>query len=675
METSTEVIFKVDTGQAVKSISDLKTNIQLLNKQLNATTDEEAQAAGAMHKLDIGTEAYQQTLKQLEVNQAALRNAMNGTSAKMDDIVRAAKGQGKTYNALVKQMRELKQEIRNIDVATEEGKEAYKDKAKAINAINDTLKDLDAQMGNYQRNVGNYQSAWDVFGDTLKDMPPFMDKVKRGGENIHKSFGLLATNPVMGTLTLLLPLLFKIAGAIKEDEQVTESFKNVLKAMQPLFDALKAVLEKVAGIVAKVVDWFAKLIVQSKDTFKNIIAGAVGVGNVILQYILGPIRTTIEAFKGLGNIVKDVFTGEFKKVKEDATAAFNGIAEAMKKSFSFKENYNKGKTVAEEFLAGIGSGKKKAEGTGKAIGEELGLGVIEGFETALEGDPLAEFDKMMETAAKDRKALFTQQSKDMEEYAKDRLAWNALLFDDEAERAANAYEIQREANERRLELLRQYQADAEEIMDWDGAAAAEQERIDLELEMERNAYEEKKRLQDLEVENTKKAQQNRISIMQATAGAISSLLGTVADAYEEEAEGNEDAAKKVKALRITAGIIDTISGALTAYTQAMQLGPIAGPIVGAIQAAAVTAAGIAQIAKIKSTKVGSGSDTSSSASVPASIAPPATSVDLPEVRNVTTASEEDRLDRMASSQKVYILNSDLEANEEYHAAQVAEATF
>ena len=61
--------------------------------------------------------------------------------------------------------------------------------------------------------------------------------------------------------------------------------------------------------------------------------------------------------------------------------------------------------------------------------------------------------------------------------------------------------------------------------------------------------------------------------------------------------------------------------------------------------------------------------------MPASIAPPATSVDLPEVRNVTTASEEDRLDRMASSQKVYILNSDLEANEEYHAAQVAEATF
>ena len=163
--------------------------------------------------------------------------------------------------------------------------------------------------------------------------------------------------------------------------------------------------------------------------------------------------------------------------------------------------------------------------------------------------------------------------------------------------------------------------------------------------------------------------------MQGAMGALSKILGSVADAVEGEAEGNEKAAKRIKGLRISAAIIDTISGALAAYTSAQSLGVPMGPIMGAINAAAVTAAGIAEIAKIKSTKVGSG-DSGSGASVSlASMAAPAVAVNLPEVRNVTTATEEDRYERMAASNKVYILNSDLEANDEYHKVQIAEATF
>ena len=676
MENEVVEILRVDTGQAVKSVGDLRENIRLLNKQLNGYDEVVDGAVKHTDGLTIGTEEYNKAIKDLNENQQALRNAMNGTTASMDDVLKAAKGIGTTYNSLVAQMKSMKQEIRTVDVSTEEGAQRFKDLAAQINGVNDQLKAMDADMGNYQRNVGNYTSVWDGFGKVVQQMPPFMNNVKQAGENLHKSFGLLATNPVMGTLTLLLPLVFKLGQALKEDEKVTGSFNAVLKALEPVMDVMRAVFDKVAEAVASVVEWFAKLIESSRDTFRNIIAGAVGVGNVILQYLLGPIKITIEAFKGLGQIIKDVFTGNFKDVKATATAAFDGIKEAFNNSFSFAENYQKGRDVANAFLDGIGSSKKKAQGTGAALAKD----VADGFDVSKylkdDLDAFEDYDKYLDRSAKERKALFNQQKADVDDLAKTQLAWNALLEDDEATRAANAYEIQRAANERRLELLRQYQQDAEDLQDWDGAAEAYKAQLDLEVQMEQDAYAEKKRLEDLEVANTKKAQASRVAIFTAAAGAISSLLGTVADAYEEEAEGSEEAAKKVKALRITAGIIDTISGALMAYTQAMQLGPIAGPIVGAIQAAAVTAAGIAQIAKIKSTKVGSGDSAGSGATVPqASVPAPATSVDLPEVRNVTTASEEDRLDRMASSNRVYILNSDLEANEDYHRTQVAEATF
>lgn len=76
------------------------------------------------------------------------------------------------------------------------------------------------------------------------------------------------------------------------------------------------------------------------------------------------------------------------------------------------------------------------------------------------------------------------------------------------------------------------------------------------------------------------------------------------------AEGNEakQTALKKKAfednknLQIAQATIQMIQGAVSAFTNAMQLGPIAGPIVGGVLAAATIAMGIANIKKIKATK-------------------------------------------------------------------------
>jgi hypothetical protein len=45
------------------------------------------------------------------------------------------------------------------------------------------------------------------------------------------------------------------------------------------------------------------------------------------------------------------------------------------------------------------------------------------------------------------------------------------------------------------------------------------------------------------------------------------------------------------------------------------------------------------------------------------------------VRSVTSASEEDRLNQMASDQRVYILASDIEASQNQIRTQVQESSF
>lgn len=163
-----------------------------------------------------------------------------------------------------------------------------------------------------------------------------------------------------------------------------------------------------------------------------------------------------------------------------------------------------------------------------------------------------------------------------------------------------------------------------------------------------------------------------LSTMTSAAGAVSGILGSIADMYESNTDMTEAEARKAKNLRIAGATIDMLQGAVTAYSSAQQLGPIAGPIIGALNAAAVVAAGLANINKIKAQQV---SKTSSASATPAVVNAPSVTPEVNQVRTITGASEEDRLNQMASDQRVYILSSDLEADREATRVRVAETTF
>lgn len=192
------------------------------------------------------------------------------------------------------------------------------------------------------------------------------------------------------------------------------------------------------------------------------------------------------------------------------------------------------------------------------------------------------------------------------------------------------------------------------------------------------------RLRELQAEKAysdaqKKLVQGRISVFQTYAGAISGLLGGIADIYEADTQNNKRSAEKAKNIKVSMGIIDTISGAIGAYMSAVDpKSGIPAPynvILGGIQAAAVTATGLANVAKIKATPISDSSSGSGSASapvVPAAVEAPTATPQVQNVRTLTGVQEEERLNE---PQRVYILSSDLEADRNARQAQVAETTF
>lgn len=170
----------------------------------------------------------------------------------------------------------------------------------------------------------------------------------------------------------------------------------------------------------------------------------------------------------------------------------------------------------------------------------------------------------------------------------------------------------------------------------------------------------------------------RLNVGYAYADAISSLLANLADIYEEDSENNEKAVQQVKNLRIASAIIDTVSGAVAAYMNGVKTIPIpswAGITLGAIQAASVLAAGYAQVAKIRNTQVSRSSSSSSSVSEAPTAAPPAVPQTVQQTALVQAAYNTRQLNQRTADQRVYILQSDLEASGRQVQVRESESTF
>lgn len=133
-------------------------------------------------------------------------------------------------------------------------------------------------------------------------------------------------------------------------------------------------------------------------------------------------------------------------------------------------------------------------------------------------------------------------------------------------------------------------------------------------------------------------------------------------------KAQQDVNEKNKKWQAGIAMVDGISGSIKAFTGAMSLGPIAGPIVGSIQAAAILASTVASIKKIYAQKVSdSGSGGSINSTGAGSILAP-----LNYTTNVTTDSQETKINE---PMKVYVTEYDIKKTSSKVNVTDKESTF
>ena len=252
-------VLRVDTGEAVKNVSDLRKNIKALKEGF-------VDAEGVMHKgindLEIGTKEYQDTLEELKINQNALKDAMHATTASMEDLTNAATGTSGSYNSLVHRMAAMKEELRNIDASTEEGQKQFDELASRIRAVNERLKEMDAAQGNHQRDVGNYEKALNKLSDRFKVVAGGASGIVNPIANVTKGLKVMSATPVIGILGLLANLLQKVTGNLNTSEKSTDRMTKAMGVFGGVTETITKILQTLGNGVAWVTEKMANLYVS-----------------------------------------------------------------------------------------------------------------------------------------------------------------------------------------------------------------------------------------------------------------------------------------------------------------------------------------------------------------------------------------------------------------------------
>lgn len=625
------IILKVGTEDAVKSVNDLKENIKLLKTSLG--------------DLEIGTQEYQNTLDELKVNQNALKDAIYATSTSMDDVAKAATGASESYNSLVHRMAALKEEWRATN------SEARRNElGEQIAKVNQRLKDMDASVGNFQRNVGNYSSALAGLRDGFVATAGGASSVINPVRNVTLGLKALSATPVISILGLLANILSKVISNLESSESNTNRLKVALAPLTAGANLVTKAFQFLGEKLADVAEWTTKvlqkfgLLNKESEIHKKIAEDEIALVERRREVEMANADAQLEIAKLRAQAAeKDKYTAsERLKFIEEAAQKEREIADRN------IELARKEYEVLQE--------KSKLSQNSKEDNDALASAYV-----TLQNAETAYFNKTRELNAQRVEALNAIKA---EADALDKLNNKKL-------EAVKINGILKEADKETSDLKKELAADQKSfIAEMDAEWDALQAEITADIE-------EEDRLNREKIEEDKERQEAKVASMYAVADATSSILSSIADMYEADEENAKKNAKKIKALRIVSATIDMLNGAIGAFTQASStLPPPFGQIIGAANAAAVITMGTMNIAKIKNANYDSNGGGTTSASLPsASVSAPSVVTQMSSTRTITSASEEDRLNRMASSQKVYILQSDIEASSNQSKVQVAESSF
>lgn len=374
-----KILFQIEingSDVALKNATDLRAAISNIEKQLKQTADDAA---------------YERLEKQSLELKAALQDVNKENQRFIKDLQASKTGEG-SYVRLSNQLNELRRQFRDLSKAEREGAVGQQ-LLKDIQLLDKELKDIDASLGQFQRNVGNYpkeiKAVFDSVTGSIKGVLPGFEGLGGSLQGLVTGFqnvGQSAT--AMGNALNRSFILFQIATVIIEATKAVQAFvKETREARQEVlqsgeaFESLDTATAKLQATAETFGKEFSETLTNAKDISRalgisieestDILQKALLAGKEVNDEFVESLKDGTIAVADL-RIESNEFTRtqqEQLKVQEELFAAQNELTTSVDAlGIGYGGLADQVQTFVIKALAGL------VDGIGKAQSALLGLG-------------------------------------------------------------------------------------------------------------------------------------------------------------------------------------------------------------------------------------------------------------------------------------------------------------
>lgn len=270
---------------------------------------------GNMNDLDITTVEYREVSEEVAQLENIKRNAIRGVTAAVEG----------SYNAYSKELSILQKHRKTLN----ENSDEYKEMTKRVAELQEHLKQMDADVGVYSRNVGNYSSAFDGLQGSVNGVVAKLPALKGGVSGFVES------------MNESLPRLIESVQQYKAMAEEAGEAANVMGALTKSLLSWNMVVSVAVTVIAvfgdKIVEWVKRMsnaastmAIQRKaieEFNKAIEEQGLGIGDEIVK-----LKELQDAWNSLGNDLdaKRKHIVDNKEVFDELGIAVKSVADAEK---------------------------------------------------------------------------------------------------------------------------------------------------------------------------------------------------------------------------------------------------------------------------------------------------------------------------------------------------------
>jgi hypothetical protein len=274
----------------------------------------------------ISQQGYTKASADLLKKSTELKVANNQLLFTIKAQIKEGQAANTSFNQQAQRLGQLRTAYRSLSEEERNSIEVGQKLLKNIKALDKQVKENDASIGNFQRNVGNYNGG---IKDAIKNTGLFDSVLNKVAEaqGVYAA-AQQATTVAVGKSTGALKL-FKIALISTGLGAIVVALGSVVAALASSEEGtnkINKVLKALGVVVGNLVDVFAGFGDTIIEAFTNPKKALEDFGKNIKKFISDEIDIVLEGIGFIGSAIAKVFKGDFEGAAEDAKSAFQKIA-------------------------------------------------------------------------------------------------------------------------------------------------------------------------------------------------------------------------------------------------------------------------------------------------------------------------------------------------------------